>query len=307
MGDAIWSTPPGDMLDYPAKTFLRFCDNHGLLHISGKPQWLSLVGGARTYVDAASRAFTGEVFDNEAVERVERAGAGVRVSTARRSENYDAVVIAAHPPQTREMLAETMTDDEREILGAFDYWPNDVVIHTDTSFMPSARKAWASWNWYSATGDIEKAMLMLTYNLNTLQTLPSNAPTTMETLNRDRNPAPGTLLASMVFDHPMYSREAVGAQSRLSSIQGDGNVYYAGAWTRYGFHEDGMLSAVRVAELLDVTIPWGDQLDDSRTHALPGAPIPLLNQKRSLLPTEQPEPLPRAAAVGQAPETETPA
>jgi len=169
--------------------------------------------------------------------------------------------------------------------------------------MPKSRRAWASWNWYADTGDIDKAMLMLTYQVNTLQTVPAEAPTVMETLNRDHEPARGTLLAELSFDHPMYSSAAIAAQKALPRIQGSDRIYYAGAWTRYGFHEDGILSGVRVAEALGASVPWGDQLDDSRTRTMPGAPVPMLGQTRKLLPGEQGEiAVGRAAAVPGEPE-----
>ncbi len=306
MGDAIWSTPPGDMLEYPAATYLRFCNNHGLLTVTGKPQWLSLVGGARAYVEQASQAFSGEVHLSEPVERVQRHGTGVIVHTANRSERYDAVILACHPPQSLQMLGADATEEEREVLSAFDYWPNDVVVHQDTSFMPKNRRAWASWNWFSETTDMEKSNLVLTYQINTLQPVPAEAPTVMETLNRDREPAEGTLLAHLVFDHPMYNAGAIAAQSRVPSLQGASGVWYAGAWTRYGFHEDGMLSGVRVAEALGAVVPWGDELDDTRTQMKPGAPVPMLGQVRKLSQNERtpevPLDLPRAAAVGDAAE-----
>ena len=258
MGDAIWSTPPGDMLNYPALTFLHFCDNHGLLHVTGKPQWLSVRGGARRYVEAATRSFSGEVFSGEPVETVRRVAAGVRVSTAQRTGDYDAVIMATHPPETRGILGDAMTAGEREVLSAFDYWTNNAVLHTDESFMPHERRAWASWNWYAATSDMSKAMLMLTYRINTLQELPEGTPTVLETLNLDREPEPGTILARLSFEHPMYSREALKAQSKLAGIQGADRIWFAGAWTRYGFHEDGVLSGVRIARALGAEIPWGD-------------------------------------------------
>ncbi len=278
MGDAIWSTPPGDMLDYPALTFLRFCDNHGLLHVRGKPMWLSVRGGARRYVEAAAKSFSGEVYTSEPVDRVERTATGVRVSTPTRSVGYDAVVFATHPPQTRAMLGEGMSAGELDVLGAFDYWPNDVVVHTDESFMPKARRAWASWNWYSESSDLKKAMLMLTYRINSLQELPAGTPTVMETLNRDRDPLEGTLLAELSFQHPMYSRAAVAAQTRVPTIQGVDRVWYAGAWTRYGFHEDGMLSGVRVAEALGRDAAMGRR---ARRHAYASQAGSACSQARS--------------------------
>jgi predicted NAD/FAD-binding protein len=284
MGDAIWSTPPGEMLDYPAGTFLRFCDNHGLLHITGKPKWRSVVGGARKYLERASASFTGEVQTDEAVEHIERTGTGVRISTARRAENYDAVVLASHPPQTLSMLGNP-TDEEYEILQAFSFWDNDIVVHTDTSFLPESKRAWAAWNWFAETGDITKDMLVLTYQLNWLQTVPVET-TVMETLNRNREPAEGTLLAHLNFDHPNFSHDAIEAQRQLPKIQGNGGVYYAGAWTRYGFHEDGILSGVRVAERLGSQIPWGAELDASRTR--------VLQPEAGTAPAGQPVPEPEA-------------
>ncbi len=308
MGDAIWSMPPGDMLDYPASTFLHFCDNHGLLHITGKPMWLSVSGGARRYVEAASRTFSGEVFEGEGVERVERTATGVRVSTATRTNNYDAAVLATHPPESAAILGEQMTAMEQSVLGPFKYWRNDVVIHTDESFMPHSRRAWASWNWYSESSDMTKAMLMLTYRINTLQQLPPGTPTVMETLNRDHDPAGGAVLAELSFMHPMYSQAAVAAQSRVPSIQGTDRIWYAGAWTRYGFHEDGLLSGVRIAEALGAVVPWGDELDASRTRVRAAAPVPMLGQTRRLLPSEAPlvafEEQPYAAAAPHEPDTE---
>jgi predicted NAD/FAD-binding protein len=307
MGDAIWSTPPGSMLDYPALTFLHFCDNHGLLHIMGKPMWLSVRGGARDYVAAALRTISGEVFSAEPVEHVRRCPTCVTVQTSARTRDYDAVVLATHPPQTRGILGDEMTGTEREVLGAFDYWDNDVVIHTDESFMPHERRAWASWNWFTESSDMDKAALVLTYRFNTLQELPAGTPTLMETLNIDRPPAEGSILAELSFQHPMYSRAAVAAQARLPEIQGADRIWFAGAWTRYGFHEDGLLSGVRVAEALGAVVPWGEQLDETRTLVRPGAPVPMLGQSRRLLPSEAaptvPElDMPRAAASALRPE-----
>ncbi len=288
MGDAIWSTPPGGMLEYPAGTFLRFCDNHGLLHITGKPQWRSVIGGAREYIRRVVPSVSGEIHSNEPVERVERANGKVSVSTAARNEIYDKVIIATHPPQTLEMLVDA-TAQERATLGAFTFWDNDVVVHTDTSFLPKKRKAWAAWNWYAENGDATKDMLVLTYQLNWLQQIPVET-IVMETLNRDREPAQGTLLANLHFDHPNFSHEAIRAQARIPELQGTGGVYFAGAWTRYGFHEDGLLSAVRVAEMLGAPPPWGSELDATRTKALVG-------EDAGLQPVRDPASAPAAIAT----------
>lgn len=134
--------------------------------------------------------------------------------------------------------------------------------------MPGSQRAWAAWNFYSQSGDIAKDMLVLTYLINRLQRIPVDTPV-METLNRDREPAPGTLIDTLHFDHPSFTYEAIRAQGQLPQIQGVGGVWYAGAWSRYGFHEDGILSAVRVAEAMGAKVPWGHELDSSRTGVLP--------------------------------------
>ena len=137
-------------------------------------------------------------------------------------------------------------------------------------------------------------MLRLTYRINTLQDLPEDAPTVLLTLNRDREPAEGSVFTSMSFDHPMYSREAVAAQVALPSIQGVDRIWFAGAWTRYGFHEDGLLSGIRVAEALGSVLPWGDELDATRTLVLPGARVPMMGQSRPVPLSE----LPQVATAG---------
>jgi predicted NAD/FAD-binding protein len=267
MGAAIWSTPPELLLEYPAGAFLRFCDNHGLLHVTGKPMWRSVLGGSRTYVERAASRVSGSVYVGEPVERIERGADGVTVVTGKRSERYDAVVLATHPPETLSMLAEP-TPAEREVLGAFAYQPNDATLHTDATFMPSTRRAWAAWNWYAETGDATKDMLTLTYWLNDLQEMPDDVPPVFETLNENRPFAEGTALVPIRFMHPLFTADAIAAQKRLPEIQGIDGIWYAGAWQRYGFHEDGLLSAVRVAESMGAVVPWGDELDASRTRVL---------------------------------------
>jgi predicted NAD/FAD-binding protein len=268
---------------------LRFCDNHGLLHVTGKPMWRSVVGGSRTYIAQAARTFSGEVFESEPVELVRRFGDDIELTTARRTARYDAVVLATHPPETLAML-EQPTLTEREVLGAFNYWPNPVTLHTDASFMPKSRRAWAAWNWFAETGDSTKDMLTLTYWLNDLQEMPPGMRPIFETLNANRPFAEDSVVMPLEFMHPMFNQDAIAAQKRLSKIQGAGGIWYAGAWQRYGFHEDGLLSAVRVAERLGADLPWGDELDESRTRVLE----PVAEKRRVGVPI--PEPAPEAGA-----------
>lgn len=266
MGSAIWSTPPGRMLGFPAKTFLRFCDNHGLLHITGKPRWRSLVGGSRTYVESAARAISGTIRVSAPVESVERRPDSVIVSWPDGEESYDAVVIASHADQALGMLADP-TDAEREVLGALDSSPNDVVLHTDTSFLPKRERAHSSWNYYSETADMSAGALSLTYYLNRLQPLGVDTPL-LVTLNPVQEPDPASVIGRMSYTHPLFSTEAVSAQDRLGDIQGRQRTWFAGAWQRYGFHEDGLLSAVRVAEAMGAELPWGHELDATRTRVV---------------------------------------
>jgi len=228
------------------------------------------VGGSRSYVQAAAKGFSGEVFLDERVTNVERTADGVTVSTAERAVIYDAVVLASHAPTSLSLLAEP-TPEEQAVLGAFAYQPNEIALHTDVSFLPESRRAWASWNWFAETGDSTKDSLSLTYWVNNLQQLPAGAPPVLETLNPHKPYAEGTVVERLCLDHPLFTAEAIAAQKRLPEIQGTGGVYYAGAWQRYGFHEDGLLSAVRVAELLGVAAPWAHELDETHTRVLPVA------------------------------------
>ena len=269
MGSAIWSTPAGRMRDFPAKSFLRFADNHGLLHVAGKPQWRSLVGGARTYVEAAAAGVSGEVHLASPVQRVRRVGDGVEVAWPGGVRRYDAAVIATHAPQALALLDEP-TDAERTVLGAFGVNDNDVVLHTDTSFLPGNTRAHASWNYYSATADTSAATLALTYYLNRLQPLGTDSPL-LVTLNAQREPVADSVLGRLSYAHPLFGHDALAAQGRLGELQGAGGIWYAGAWQRYGFHEDGLLSAVRVAEAMGAPLPWGVELDETRTHVLGAA------------------------------------
>lgn len=266
MGSAIWSTPPGQMLGFPAKSFLRFCDNHGLLHISGKPQWRSVIGGSRTYVEAVARSVSGEVRVSAPVQRVERRPDGVIVQWPDGEERYDAVVIAAHADQALGMLADP-SDAERELLGAFGASANDTVLHTDMSFLPSSERTHASWNYYSEAADMTAGGLSLTYYLNRLQPLGTDTPL-LVTLNPVREPDPDHVIGRIAYEHPLFSAQAIAAQGRIGEIQGVQRTWFTGAWQRYGFHEDGLLSAVRVAEAMGARLPWGDELDATRTQVV---------------------------------------
>jgi predicted NAD/FAD-binding protein len=263
---AIWSTPSDQMLDYPAQTFLRFADNHGLLHITGKPLWRTVPGGARRYVDAMAKTVTGEVHTSNAARSLRRVGGRCELTVEDGSVRvYDAVVLACHAPQSLAILADP-TPDERRLLGRFSYQPNRALLHSDESFLPRRRLARASWNYHAPSCDIETSELSVTYYLNRLQSLPVETPVLL-TLNPDRPPRDDLVYDEIVFEHPVFDEAAVRAQREVDIIQGTGNTFYGGAWLRYGFHEDGLLSALAVSRKLGVVPPWESSPDADRDPA----------------------------------------
>jgi predicted NAD/FAD-binding protein len=251
----IWSCPTRQMLQFPVRSLLRFCHNHGLLQLNNRPQWRTVVGGSREYV---ARIVSGlaEARLNTPVRRVRRlppnsGGAGVRVRTDRGEEHFDHVVLACHSPQSLAILADP-TDDERAVLGAIGYQRNTAVLHTDAALLPTRRKAWAAWNFEAGRHDGYRSVC-LHYLLNRLQPLPWQTPV-IETLNPLRWPDDGRVLDVHTFEHPVFDAAAVAAQRRLPSIQGRAGVWYCGAWAGYGFHEDGLQSGLAVAGHLRETL-----------------------------------------------------
>lgn len=250
IGGAIWSTSPRRMLEFPAETFLTFFMNHKLLQVNNRPVWRTVKNGSINYVQRAARGI-GKIHLASPVREVERLEDGVRVRTARDEGIFDRVVLAAHAPQILQMLARP-TASERRVLGAIAYQPNLALLHRDRAVMPRSRRCWSSWNVAAARpGQTED--ISLSYYLNKLQPLETSRDYFI-TLNARSEPA--ELVEKIEYEHPQFDQEAIRAQSALPSIQGTGGVYFAGAWSRYGFHEDGLLSAVRVCELLGVEAPW---------------------------------------------------
>ncbi|WBU53967.1 NAD(P)/FAD-dependent oxidoreductase [Paracoccus sp. SCSIO 75233] len=251
---AIWSTPPADMMKFPAGTFVRFFDNHGLLSVKGQPQWLTITGGSRRYVDAILSGLRGKVRLSSPVHEVRRGDESVTVVSPRGAEQFDRVIFATHAPQALATL-ERPDRDETAILGAMRTQPNRMVLHSDPRLMPRRRSAWASWN-YVTQNDMPATdrPISLSYWMNRLQNLTTPRPLIV-TLNPEIEPM--RIHDEAVFAHPQFDAAAISAQGRLHEIQGRGGVYYAGAWTRYGFHEDGLLSALRVAQALGVEWPLG--------------------------------------------------
>ncbi|WP_175650797.1 NAD(P)/FAD-dependent oxidoreductase [Pseudomonas sp. Marseille-P9899] len=244
MGSAIWSMSRADMLGFPLQFFVRFCRNHGLLSVSNRPQWRVIEGGSRGDIEPLCRAFVGRIRLNCAVTRVSRDDGGVTLVCATGPERFDSVVFACHSDQALALL-DTPSRDEREVLGALRYASNEVVLHTDTRLLPQRRKAWASWNY--RLGGTQQAPAALTYDMNILQGI--DAPVTFcVSLNQTAQIDPAQILARFDYAHPQYSLAAVAAQARHAELQGSQHSYYCGAYWANGFHEDGVTSALRVAE-----------------------------------------------------------
>ncbi len=247
MAAAIWSCPMATMLAYPLRTFVRFCHNHGLLQVDDRPQWFTVRGGARQYVERIVRRLH-DVRLGDPVQRVTRdlRTGRVLVDSARGRDSFDHVVLAAHSDQSMRLLADA-TDSERSVLAAVGYQPNRAVLHTDARLMPKQRHVWSSWN-YLSNGEDEPAV-SVTYWLNRLQPLPFSTPAFVS-LNPFVEPDPATVLAEFDYAHPVFDSAAIAAQQRLPQIQGKHRVWFAGAWTGYGFHEDGLTSGLNVAAQL---------------------------------------------------------
>jgi hypothetical protein len=253
MGAAIWSTPPRDMLAFPAKTFVRFFQNHGLLSVNGHHQWRTVDGGSEQYVRRITEGLGSRVRTGQPIKQVRASQGGFEVVTATgETDRFDEVVLAAHADASLAMLADP-TPEERRILGQFKFRDNEGVLHTDARLMPHAKAAWASWV-YASNGANDGSDVSVTYWMNKLQSLPGED--VFVSLNPDRAIDPSKVIDRHIFRHPVFSREAVAAQGEIPSIQGKRGLWFCGAWQRNGFHEDGLWSAVRVAEAKKVPIPW---------------------------------------------------
>ena len=247
MGSAIWSADCATMLDFPVDFFLRFFRNHGLLSVNHRPQWRVIEGGSREYLRPLCQRFERRIHTDSAVQSITRQpGQGVNILLADgRSLGFDQVVIATHSDQALKMLGDA-SPEEADILGSLPYQANDVVLHTDTRLLPRNRKTWSSWN-YRLGVDEQRAIV--TYNMNILQGI--DAPETFcVTLNQTEAINPNKILGRFSYDHPVFSLAGIQAQQRWHEINGVRNTWFCGAYWHNGFHEDGVVSALRVAEAL---------------------------------------------------------
>lgn len=250
MGSAIWSMSLADMLGFPLQFFVRFCKNHGLLSVSDRPTWQVIEGGSRSYVAPLTASFAERIRLNCPVSRVARDQDGVTLHSAAGSERFDKVIFACHSDQALALL-EQPSEQERDILGALPYANNDVVLHTDTRLLPKRKLAWASWNY--RLGGPREQMAAVTYDMNILQGIDSDT-TFCVSLNQTAAIDPSKILARFQYAHPQYSLAGTAAQARWEELLGAQHTYYCGAYWANGFHEDGVVSALRVARAFGETL-----------------------------------------------------
>jgi predicted NAD/FAD-binding protein len=252
----IWSCPTAQMLQFPVATMIRFCHNHGLIQISNRPQWHTVAGGARHYVDKIIAPIADKRL-NCPVQQIQRDAQGVWLTSQGQTERFDKVVIATHSDQALALLSDP-SDQERATLGAIGYQDNVAVLHTDASVLPQRKRAWAAWNYersptLDAQGAEASQRVCLHYLINMLQPIPFAQPVVVS-LNPLQDIAPSQVLASFDYAHPVFDLAAIRAQADVPALQGQRHSYFCGAWTGYGFHEDGLKSGLDVAARLATTM-----------------------------------------------------
>lgn len=271
LASAVWSGTRNNAEDMPARTFLGFLNNHGLIRITDRPQWRTVTGGSRAYVRRAIKEVT-SVHTDRAVASVRRGGTGVDVTDVHGvSETFDHVVFATHADVTLGILGEDASDEERRILSTFRYDRNEVVLHTDVSAMPRRRRVWSSWNGIERVDDDGSRPVSVSYWMNLLQNIDSDTDVIV-TLNPGGSVDPSKVLDRWVTMHPQFDVATDRAQQEIPSIQGRDRIWFAGAHLGYGFHEDGLQSGLTVAAALGSPAPWHDDVVPVSTAAVHAAP-----------------------------------
>ena len=254
MGAAIWSTPRVSMLDFPALAFVNFFENHRLIY-QDRPLWRTVTGGSKNYLSKLLAPLGRRLRPGEAVVEARRDHGKVLIRTGSgRVETFDYAVFAGHSGQTLRILSDA-SDDERAILSAVKFRPNRVVLHRDPALMPKRRAAWSAWNYLRSSRPGGEPEVTMTYWMNRLQGIDATKPLFVS-LNPEREPKAGTVFGEWVYEHPQFDAAALAAQKRLALIQGRWNCHFAGAWTGYGFHEDGLRSGLEAAAALGASMPW---------------------------------------------------
>jgi predicted NAD/FAD-binding protein len=269
---AIWSTSAQQIMDYPFRAFIAFFENHGLLQILDRILWRSVIGGAQAYVRELIKPFQSRIRTDCAITAVKRTPAGVVLTDRHGARHtFDQVVFATHADVTLKILGEAATAAERRTLAAFDYTPNEVVLHTDASFMPKRKAAWSSWNYLGEKNAAAEQQLCVTYWMNLLQVLKTKQDYFV-TLNPLRPVDEAKVLKRIVFDHPLFNAAAIEAQDGLAGLQGVHRTWFCGAYFGSGFHEDGLQSGLAVAEAISgVRRPWDFDWSHSRIKYNPWA------------------------------------
>ena len=261
MGAAIWSTPINEMRAYPAESFVSFFDNHRLLSLD-RQLWRTVSGGSRNYVKKLIAPFEDKIrLGCPVTEIIRDKGQVIVRDVTGHTDTFDHVILASHSDQSLAMLGDA-SDDERRILGAIRYRPNEVYLHRDENLMPKKQKVWASWNYMSDRDAGETRDVTVSYWMNRLQNLDRSKPVFV-TLNPFQAPREDKTFAKYIYDHPQFDAGALEAKQQMDRIQGVNNTWYCGAWNGHGFHEDGLASGLKVAKALGAILPWERQLEQA--------------------------------------------
>lgn len=254
MGAAIWSCPVETMLQFPVGSFLRFFANHGLIDLKNRPQWRTVTNGSSTYVSKMLELMGNQITICSGASQVYRSESEVIVDTVDATQTFDKVIFACHADQALDLLQEP-SSLEQTLLGSFDYEKNHTYLHTDTRLMPKRKKVWSSWNYLAQSNAESRQQMTATYWMNHLQQLQSSTDY-LVTLNPYEMPRDEHIITEMTYEHPVFDQKAVDAQGKLHMIQGLNKAWFCGSYTRYGFHEDALMSAVNVCRDFGVTPVW---------------------------------------------------
>ena len=255
MSSAIWSCPEKEILNFPAKTLLTFFKNHQLINFIFRPKWRTVKGGSKQYVNKVIEKLSSDAKSrlilNSKIKSVYCKNDKIEINFEESTEIFDKVIMATHPDQTIKLI-KNLDEQSTDILRKFKYQKNIVYLHSDSSLMPKNKKTWSSWNYISSKRE-EKSSV--TYWMNLLQKI-NNSLNVFVSLNPYITPIKSLTYKKIIYEHPIFNTQTNEAQKKMTEIQGKNNIFYAGAWLRYGFHEDGIMSAVNISSLLNIEIPW---------------------------------------------------
>ena len=252
MTASIWSCPTKSILNFPIKSLLVFFENHKLLNIYNRPKWSTVNKGSREYVKKIQSLLKGKIYTNAKVNKISKSKEGINVHYQDGIKTFDKVILACHADQSSEILIENFSE-EANLLKDFKYQKNTSILHSDINFMPKRKSVWSSWNYITETGN--SGNLSITYWMNELQGINSSKPILLS-LNPKILPNPDLIYGQYSYSHPILDNNAINIQKKLSSIQGKNNLWFCGAWTGFGFHEDGVKSAVEIANSHNIDLPW---------------------------------------------------